>query len=173
MTIINQPPTTVIADNTTYNTAHGQLYWFCCCSADHFLCVSRVECVNFIITKSKHRKGNFISARCQCLCFERTFRHESDSWAQQFEVRVHLKMFVNQKVFTAHSVSCALTAQGGEAALKFTEMSTLVWSDWLKAVQARHRRYTVFPFSNWNFCSCCRITVCFSCFFSCGKKMLP
>lgn len=38
-------------------------------------------------------------------------------------------MFGNQKDFSPHSVGCALTAQGGEADLKFTEMSTLVWSD--------------------------------------------
>ena len=40
---------------------------------------------------------------------------------------MHLKVFVNQKDLSPpHSVGCALTAQGGEAALKFTEMSTLV-----------------------------------------------
>lgn len=39
---------------------------------DHFLYVSHAQCVNFTITKSKHRKGNFISARCHYLCFEIT-----------------------------------------------------------------------------------------------------
>lgn len=39
---------------------------------------------------------------------------------------MHLKMFVNQKDFSPHSVDCALTAQGGEVDFKFTEMSTLV-----------------------------------------------
>lgn len=38
-----------------------------------------------------------------------------------------LKSLENQKDFIPHSVSCA--AQGGEADLKFTEMSTLVWCD--------------------------------------------
>lgn len=119
----------MIADNTTYNRAHGQLYWFYRPSADHFLCVSHAECVNFIITKCKHRKGNFISACCLCLCFEITYRRGSGSRVQQFGGWVHLKMFGNEEGFSPHWVGCALTAQGGEADLKFTEMSTLVWSD--------------------------------------------
>lgn len=119
----------MIADNTTCNRAHGQLYWFYCRSTDYFLCVSHAECVNFIITKSKHRRGNFISARCHCLCFEVVYRQGSGSWAQQFWGRVNLKMFGDQNDFSPHSVGCALTAQGGEVDLKFTEMSTLVWSD--------------------------------------------
>lgn len=172
MTIINQLTTTIIADNTTYTRAHGQLYWFFCRSIDHFLCVSHAECVNFIITKSKHRKGNFISACCHCLCFEIMYERGSVCWEQQFWGRVHLKMFVNQKDFSPHSVDCALTAQGGEADFKFTEMSTLVWSDFDLKLWKKNTAQKIhcLPFQDWNFCSSL-ITVVFVFFaFFCGKK---
>lgn len=153
MTIINQLTTTMIADNTTYNRAHGQLYWYYCRSTNHFLCVSHAECVNFIITMSKHRKWNFISVRCHCLCFEIMYRRGSVCWAQQFGGRVHLKVFVNQKDFSPHSVGCALTAQGGEADFKFTEMSTLVWSDFDLKQWKHSTEDTLSSFFDWNFCS--------------------
>lgn len=153
MTIINQLTTTMIADNTTYNRAHGQLYWYYRRSTNHFLCVSRAGCVNFIITKSKHRKWNFISVRCHCLCFEIMYRPGSVCWAQQFGGRVHLKVFVNQKDFSPHSVGCALTAQGGEADFKFTEMSTLVWSDFDLKQWKHSTEDTLSSFFDWNFCS--------------------
>lgn len=73
MTIINQPPTTVIADNTTCNRTQRQLIPL------STSCTSTKPCVHFFITKSKHCKGNFISVCRHPLCFEGAHKQASSA----------------------------------------------------------------------------------------------
>lgn len=165
--IINQLTITTIADNRTYNRAHGQLYWFFSRSTDHFLCVSHAECVNFILTKSKHWKGNFISACCQCLCFEIMYGRGSVCWAQQFGGRALSKMFVNQKVFSPHSVGCVWPHREGRrtsSSLKCQRWFDSDLKQWKKKKNTAQKIHC-FPVRDWNFCSFLIMVVLF--FFFC------
>lgn len=96
MTIINLPPTTVIADNTTCSRTQRQLIPL------STSCTSTKPCVHFFITKSKHRKGNFISVCRHLLCFEEAHKQASSAEHGYSEAGGRLKRFgIRRKLLTA------------------------------------------------------------------------
>lgn len=146
-------------------------------SPEYFLCVSHRECVNFIITKSKHRKGNFISACCQCLCFEAEYVKGLGAEHNWFRSRVYLKMSGNQErlLSTFSRLRFDRTGRGGGPQVHWNVNFGLKWL-WLKAVQTQHRRYTVvrlrFKFQRLLCCCLFFFSFLFFCVFSKEQKHL-
>lgn len=150
----------MIADNTTYNRAHGNRVPLTTS------CASAIQCVNFIITKSKHRKGNFISVCRRCLCFDKAHGQALGTKHSDLKVKDICRCLeIKETVFTFHWLHFDFTGREGGP-----QMSDLVWSDsepsWCKPGKENIHSLLRLTFQQF----CCFCLLFFPFVSSCGMK---